>query len=195
MIEPGQIELAALIPPETFDAAAEQAREELAGDKKAGRLERALTGLAGPRLAAAMAEKLKTIDLLPLFIQGWGKSPEIEAEAKASEGSDAPRFVRLGKLEQDLDLYPILGISGFGISANPIQFTLTLKAEFEAIEVGMHKGYVVQIGGGLCRLNAVLKFGQLTFPSGLDPIEWQVGKGRKFEEPGLPLIRSGAKKD
>lgn len=188
MIEPGQIELAALIPPESFDQAAEQAGEELARDGGSSRLQRAMTSVAGPRIAAAMQAKLSQMDLMPLFIQGWGKSPAIEAEAKASEESGEARFVRLGKLEQDLDLYPILGISGFGISASPIQFTLTLKAEFEAVEVGMEKGYVVQIGGGLCRLAAVLKFGQLTFPSGLDPVEYQVGKGRKFTKPGVRLL-------
>ena len=191
MIEPGQIELAALIPPETFDAAAQHAQAEMAGDESSGRLKRAMTSLVGPRIAAAMSAKLSQMDLLPLFIQGWGKSPAIEAEAKASEASSEPRFIRLGKLEQDLDLYPILGISGLGLTASPIQFTLTLKAEFEAIEVGMEKGYVVQIGGGLCRLAAVLKLGQLTFPSGFDPVEWQVGKGRQFEKPGVPLLNQG----
>lgn len=190
MIEPGQIELAALIPPETFEAAAEQAKADMANDETSGRLKRAMTSLAGPRIAAAMQAKLRQMDLMPLFIQGWGKSPAIEAEAKVSEDSAEPRYIRLGKLEQDLDLYPILGISGFGITASPIQFTLTLKAEFEAIEVGMHKGYVVQIGGGLCRLAAVLKLGQMTFPSGFDPVEFQVGKGRRFEKPGVPLIKS-----
>jgi hypothetical protein len=97
-------------------------------------------------------------------------------------------------LEQDLDLYPILGISGFGLTANPINFTLTLKAEFEAVEVGIEKAYVVQIGGGLCRLNAVLKLGQFTFPTGVAPLEWQVGKGRKFEKPGVPLLPSAKAK-
>ena len=187
MIETGQLELAALVPPESFAAAAEKAREEL-GDQDGGRLQRALTGLAGPRIAAAMAGKLRQMDLLPLFIQGWGKNPEIEAEARASEASGEPRFVRLGKLEQDLDLYPILGISGWGITASPIQFILTLKAEFEAVEVGLEKGCVVQVGGGLCRLAAVLQLGQFTFPSGFDPLEWQVGKGRKFEKPGVRLL-------
>ncbi len=194
MIETGQVELAALVPPESFEAAAEKAREDL-GDQGGGRLQRALTGLAGPRIAAAMADKLRHLDLLPLFIRGWGKNPEIEAEAKASEANGQPRFVRLGKLEQDLDLYPILGISGWGISANPIQFTLTLKAEFEAVEVGLERGYVVQVGGGICRLAAVLKLGQFTFPSGFDPVEYQVGKGRKFEKPGVRLLPEGALKD
>jgi hypothetical protein len=187
MIEPGLIELAALVPPESFDAASEAARAELA-DQGGGRLQRAMTGLIGPRVAAAMDAKLKQLDLLPLFIKGWGKSPELAAEAKASEAEQTTRVVRLGKLEQDLDLYPILGISGFGITASPIQFTLTLKAEFEAIEVGFEQGYVVQIGGGLCRLAAVLKLGQLSFPSGFDPVEWQVGKGRRFEAPGLAIL-------
>ncbi len=187
MIQPGQVELSALIPPETFDAAAEQAAAEL-GEQGGGRLQKAMNGLAGQRIAAAMAEKLKQMDLLPMFIQSWGKSPDIEAEAKASEASDEPRFIRLGKLEQDLDLYPIMGISGFGISASPIKFSLTLKAEFEAVEVGLEKAYVVQIGGGLCRLAAVLKLGQFAFPTGLDPVEYQVGKGRKFDKPGVPLL-------
>ena len=188
MIEPGQIELAALIPPETFDTAAEQAQAEMANDEGSGRIKRAMTSLVGSRIAAAMDAKLSQMDLMPLFIQGWGKSPAIEAEAKASATSGEPRYIRLGKLEQDLELYPILGISGFGITANPVQFTLTLKAEFEAIEVGMEKGYVVQIGGGLCRLAAVLKLGHMTFPSGFDPVEFKVGKGRKFEKPGVPLL-------
>lgn len=192
MIEPGQIELSQLIPPETFDAAAEQAALEL-GEQGGGRMQKAMSGLAGQRIAAAMAEKLKQLDLLPMFIQGWGKSPEIEAEAKASQASDEPRFIRLGKLEQDLDLFPILGISGFGLSASPINFTLTLKAEFEAIEVGLEKAYVVQIGGGLCRLAAVLKLGQFAFPTGVDPVEWQVGRGRKFEKPGVPLLPNQAR--
>ncbi len=187
MIEPGLIELAALVPPESFDAAADAARAEV-GEQGGGRLQRAMTGLVGSRIAAAMDAKLKELDLLPLFINGWGKSPELAAEAKSSEESNAPRVVRLGKLEQDLDLYPILGISGFGLSANPIQFTLTLKAEFEAIEVGFEKGYVVQIGGGICRLAAILKFGQLSFPSGLKELEWQVGKGRRFAAPGLAIL-------
>lgn len=192
MIQPGQIELAALIPPETFDAAAEQAALEL-GEQGGGRMQKAMNGLAGQRIAAAMAEKLKQLDLLPMFIQSWGKSPEIAAEARASEASDEARFIRLGKLEQDLDLYPIMGISGFGISASPIKFSLTLKAEFEAIEVGLEKAYVVQIGGGLCRLAAVLKLGQFAFPTGVDPVEWQVGKGRRFEKPGVPLLPNQAK--
>lgn len=192
MIQPGQIELAALIPPETFDAAAEQAALEL-GEQGGGRMQKAMNGLAGQRIAAAMAEKLKQLDLLPMFIQSWGKSPEIASEARASEASDEARFIRLGKLEQDLDLYPIMGISGFGISASPIKFSLTLKAEFEAIEVGLEKAYVVQIGGGLCRLAAVLKLGQFAFPTGVDPVEWQVGKGRRFEKPGVPLLPNQAK--
>lgn len=192
MIQPGQIELAALIPPETFDAAAEQAALEL-GEQGGGRMQKAMNGLAGQRIAAAMAEKLKQLDLLPMFIQSWGKSPEIAAEARASQASDEARFIRLGKLEQDLDLYPIMGISGFGISASPIKFSLTLKAEFEAIEVGLEKAYVVQIGGGLCRLAAVLKLGQFAFPTGVDPVEWQVGKGRRFEKPGVPLLPNQAK--
>lgn len=188
MIEPGQVDLNDLVPPETFDAAADAAREAMAADEKSRRLSRALTSVAGPRIAAAMAEKFKQIDLLLLFVEGWAKSQAIAKVAESSNTSAEPRFVRLGKLEQDLDLYPILGISGFGISANPIQFTLNLKAEFEAVEVGLERGCVIQIGGGVCRLCAGLKFGQMSFPSGLNPIEYQVAKGRKFDKPGVRIV-------
>ncbi|HEX4848970.1 MAG TPA: hypothetical protein VFV30_12570 [Novosphingobium sp.] len=187
MIEAGPVELATLVSDEAFAAAAAKAREECA-EEGGGRLQRALTGLAGPKIAAAIGEKFRAIDLLPLFIRGWGQSPELAAEADKSAKSSEPHRVRLGKLEQDLDLYPILGLSAWGLTASPIQFTLTLKAEFEAIEVTMEQGYVVQIGGGICRLAAVLKLGQFTFPSGFDPVEWKVGKGRAFERPGMPIF-------
>jgi hypothetical protein len=39
-----------------------------------------------------------------------------------------------------------------------------------------------------------LKLGQFTFPTGVAPLEWQVGKGRKFEKPGVPLLPSAKAK-
>ena len=182
-----QIELDELIPQSSFDEAAEAIRNDLSDDG-GGRLKRAIAGLAAPRIAAAMAAQLRQLDLLPLFIQSWGKSPEIAAVAEATEASGTPRFVRLGKLEQNLDLYPILSISAWGLTSSPIQFTLTMQAEFEAVEVGMNSGHVVEIAGGFCRLSALLKFGQFSFPAGMSPKEWQLGKGRQFEKPGVPLL-------
>lgn len=182
-----QIELDELIPQSSFDEAAEAIRSDLS-DAGGGRLKRAIAGLAAPRIAAAMAAQLRQLDLLPLFIQSWGKSPEIAAVAEETEASGTPRFVRLGKLEQNLDLYPILTISAWGLTSSPIQFTLTMQAEFEAVEVGMNSGHVVEIAGGFCRLSALLKFGQFSFPAGLSPKEWQLGKGRQFEKPGVAIL-------
>ena len=182
-----QIELDELIPQSSFDEAAEAIRSDLS-DAGGGRLKRAIAGLAAPRIAAAMAAQLRQLDLLPLFIQSWGKSPEIAAVAEETEASGTPRFVRLGKLEQNLDLYPILTISAWGLTSSPIQFTLTMQAEFEAVEVGMNSGHVVEIAGGFCRLSALLKFGQFSFPAGLSPKEWQLGKGRQFERPGVAIL-------
>ncbi len=182
-----QIELDELVPPESFAEAAEAIRNQ-EGEESSGLLKRAIAGLAAPRIGAAMAAQLRQIDLLPLFIQSWGKSPDIAAVAQETEASGNPRFIRLGKLEQNLDLLPILSISAWGMTSKPLKFTLSMQAEFEAVEVGLHSGHVVEIAGGFCRLAAILKFGQFSFPSGMAPKELQLGKGRQFEKPGVPLL-------
>ena len=64
-----------------------------------------------------------------------------------------------------------------------------MQSEFEAVEVGLHQGYMIQLGGGFCRLAATLKLGPCMFPSGIPPKELQLGKGRLFEAPGIPLIK------
>lgn len=182
-----QIELDELVPPESFAEAAEAIRNH-EGDEGSGLLKRAIAGLAAPRIGAAMAAQLRQIDLLPLFIQSWGKAPDIAAVAQETETSGQPRFVRLGKLEQNLDLFPVLSISAWGMTSNPLKFTLTMQAEFEAVEIGVNSGHVVEVAGGFCRLAAQLKFGQFSFPSGMSPKELQLGKGRQFEKPGVPLL-------
>lgn len=190
---PHRIELNSLVPQESFDAAAAAIKEDI-GEQGGGRLKRAIAGLAASRISNAVAAKFREIDLLPLFARGWGSSPAMQAAATESKDMPQPKFVRLGKFEQDLDLYPFLSVSAWGIQSTAIQLTLTLKAEFEAVEVGLSKGYIAEIGGGLCQLSAVLKFGQFSFPAGLAPVEWQLGSGRKFDAPGLPLLSAAAKK-
>ena len=182
-----QIELDDLVPQASFDEAAEAVRNDVS-DEGGGRLKRAIAGLAAPRIGAAMAAQLRQIDLLRLFVEGWGKSPEIAAVAQETEASNAPRFVRLGKLEQNLDLNPLLTVSAWGLSSSPLKFTLSMQAEFEAVEIGISSGHVVEIAGGFCRLSALLKFGQFSFPSGIAPKELQLGSGRRFEKPGVPLL-------
>jgi hypothetical protein len=178
-----------LVPAECFDAAAEQLREDI-GDQGGGRLKRAIGGLAAPRIAAAIGQKFREFDLLGTFVKGWAESPELaEAAAKAKDEAQ-PKFVRLGKFEQELDLFPLLTLSAWGLSAEPIKFTLNLQSEFEAVEVGLHKGYLIQLGGGFCRLAATLKLGPCMFPSGIPAKELQLGKGRQFDKPGIPLLKS-----
>jgi hypothetical protein len=177
-----------LVPPECFDAAAEQMREDLA-DQGGGRFKRALAGLATPRIASAIGEKFRAVDLLGTFAKGWADAPELAEAAAKTEGADQPSFVRLGKLEQELDLFPLLSLSAWGLTAEPIKFTLNLQSEFEAVEVGLHKGYLIQLGGGFCRLAATLKLGPCIFPSGIPAKELQLGRGRQFDKPGIALLK------
>ena len=177
-----------LVPAECFEAAAEQMREEV-GEQGGGRLKRALAGLATPRIAAAIGQKFREIDLLGTFARGWADAPGLAEAAALAESDVQTKFVRLGKLEQELDLFPILSLSAWGITSEPIKFALNMQSEFEAVEVGLHKGYMIQLGGGFCRIAATLKLGPCMFPSGIPPKELQLGKGRQFEAPGIPLIK------
>lgn len=187
---PHQIDLGSLVPPESFEAAAASIKQEL-GEQGGGRLKRAIAGLAASRIGHAVAAKFRDIDLLPLFAKGWGNSPEMQAAAAETKEAPQPKFVRLGKFEQNLDLYPLLTISAWGVESAPVQLTLTLQAEFEAMEVGLSKGYIAEIAGGFCRLSALLKYGQFSFPAGIAPIDWQLGSGRRFDAPGLPVVPGG----
>ena len=180
------IELNQLVPVESFDEAANIVAQEQSGENS-GRMRRAFAALGGSKLAAAMAEKFREIDLLPLFAKGWGESDELEKESDTAPANGQPKFVRLGKFEQNLDLYPILSVSVLGFTAEPVKLTLTLQAEFEAVEVGLKRGYIVEVGGGFCRLSALLKYGQFSFPAGVAPVDIQLNNTRRFSDPGIAI--------
>jgi hypothetical protein len=179
-------ELAELVPVESFDEAAAMIQAEQ-GEEGGGRMKRALSVMAGSKLYAAMGERFGQIDLLPIFAKGWGESPELKAEADKAGESSQPRFLRLGKFEQIVELYPILTVSAFGLSSDAIKLALTLEAEFDAVEVGLTKGHIVEAGGGVCQMSALLRFGQFSFPAGFGPVEKKLGSSRRFTQPGIKI--------
>lgn len=180
------IELQELITQEAFDDAAATISAEQ-GEEGGGRLKRALSALGGSKLAALMAARLREIDLLPIFAKGWANSPELKAQSDKSEGTPDAKFVRLGKFEQIVELFPIMNISILGMTTQPVKLSLTIEAEFDALEVGLAKGHIVEAGGGVCQMVALLRYGQFSFPAGLAPVEFKIGKGRKFQEPGIKV--------
>lgn len=180
------IDLGLLISPQAFDDAADTISAEK-GASEGGRWKKALAVRGGSKLASIMSEKMSKIDLLPLFAKAWGQSPELKAEAEKSETQLTTKFVRLGKFEQVIELYPIVKISVLGLSAEPIKLSLMFEAEFDAVEVGLAKGHIVEAGGGICQMVALLRYGQFSFPAGLPPVEFKVGKGRKFQQPGIKV--------
>lgn len=181
------VDLADLVSPQAFDDAAATISAEQS-DAGGGRMKRALSILGGSKLASIMTEKLREIDLLPIFAKAWSSSPELKAEAEKSEASPNPKFVRLGKFEQIVELFPIVKISVLGLTSQPLKLSLTLEAEFDAVEVGLAKGHIVEAGGGVCQMVALLRYGQFSFPAGLPPVEFKLGNGRKFEQPGIKVI-------
>ena len=186
------VELGQLVSDQAFDEAAAAIRTEQ-GEIEGGRMKRALSVLAGSKLSALMAEKFRQIDLLPIFARGWGASTELKAEADKSENAPDTRFLRLGKFEQIVELYPIVKVSIFGMTSEPLKLSLTMEAEFDAVEVGLAKGHIVEAGGGVCQLVALLRYGQFSFPAGLAPVEFKLGNGRRFEKPGIKV--TGAKSE
>lgn len=184
MDEQMMVELAELVPVTSFDEAAAVIQAEQ-GEDGSGRMKRALSVMAGSKLYAAMADKFRQIDLLPLFAKGWGESPELKDEADKAGGE--PKFLRLGKFEQIVELYPILTVSALGLSSQPIKLALTLEAEFDAVEVGLAKGHIVEAGGGVAQISALLRFGQFSFPAGLGPVEKKLGNSRRFIDPGIKI--------
>lgn len=192
VVDQFSVELGQLVPLESFDEAATVIAQEQP-DEGGSRLRRAFAALGGSKLAAAMAEKFQEIDLLPLFAKGWGESDELKEEADTAEPKGQPKFVRLGKFEQNLDIYPILSVSLLGLTVEPVKLTLTLQAEFEAVEVGLKRGYIVELGGGFCRLSALLKYGQFSFPAGVAPVDIQLNRTRRFTEPGIAITGRKAK--
>lgn len=180
------VDLGTLVSQQAFDDAA--ATISAQQDEEGGsRMKRALSVLGGPKIASLMAEKLAQIDLLPIFARAWGGSPELKAEADKSAADPNPKFVRLGKFEQIVELFPIVKISVLGLTSQPLKLSLTLEAEFDAVEVGLAKGHIVEAGGGVCQLVALLRYGQFSFPAGLPPVEFKLGSGRKFEQPGIKI--------
>lgn len=184
------IELGELMTQEAFDDAAATICAEQ-GDEGGQRLKRALSVLGGSKLAALMAAKLREIDLLPIFAKGWAHSPELKAHADKSEETVDAKFVRLGKFEQIVELFPIMKVSILGVTGPPIKLSLTIEAEFDAVEVGLAKGHIVEAGGGVCQMVALLRYSQFSFPAGLAPVEFKIGKGRKFTEPGIKVTGNG----
>mgnify|MGYP003504790463 FL=1 len=180
------VDLGTLVSQQAFDDAAATISAQQ-GEEGGGRMKRALSALGGSKLASLMAEKLAQIDLLPLFAKAWGGSPELRAEAEKSAADPNPKFVRLGKFEQIVELFPIVKISVLGLTSQPLKLSLTLEAEFDAVEVGLAKGHIVEAGGGVCQLVALLRYGQFSFPAGLPPVEFKLGSGRKFEQPGIKI--------
>jgi hypothetical protein len=179
-------ELDELVPISSFDDAAAAVKAEQ-GEESGGRMKRAMSVMAGSKLYAAMADKFRQIDLLPVFAKGWAESPELKAVADKDGDAAVPKFIRLGKFEQIVELYPILTVSTLGLSSQPIKLALTLEAEFDAVEVGLTKGHIVEAGGGVVQVSALLRFGQFSFPAGIGPVERKLGNSRRFSEPGIKI--------
>ena len=181
------IDLRQLVPASTFDEAARAVGDDV-GQAGGGRWKRAMASLGGSKIAEAMNEKLQQIDILASFARGWAESKDL---LKASEEADViigkTKFIRLGKFEHNLDIFPLMTFSAMGMTSDPIKMTLTFQAEFEAVEVGLTRGYLVEVGGGFCKLSAILKYGQFSFPAGIAPMEFQLGDARRFADPGIKI--------
>ncbi len=179
-----------LIDDKAYDEAAEAVRDELSGE--GGTVwKRALAVMGGSRIREAVTAKFKQVDLIEAFARGWAKNSDIQEAAEDAAKDGASRFVRLGKFQQYLDLFPILTISAAGIQSAPVKLILSLDGEFEAVELALRNRHITEVGGGLLKLGAVLRYGPVNFFAGKVPEEFQLPAGKRFKEPGIRIAPGG----
>ncbi len=185
-----EIDIAQMIPPESFDEAAVAARAQLeaTGDKGNAKWAKALSALGGAKIANAISEQLKAKDLLAAFAQGWANSPVFNAyKDQTKHAPGKPEFVKLGSFKQELTYSPELALSAAGISSPSIGMTIAIKAEFDALEVTIMDAHLTEIGGGSVKIAVDFKVGEVKLVTKSTPIEFKLMDRKKLPAPGIGI--------
>ncbi len=180
------LDLTKIISADAMDEAAEQVKDKVANENN-GTLSKAAMSLGGAAIGQAIMEKLKDYDIIEQFAQGWADNPALQAVVKMITKPEVPTAYRMGKFNQQIDLLPEISLSSLGISSKPIQFMLTLNANFDALEIAVHNFHLTHAGGGFCALSGTLKLGDFTFPSSLPPQQFQLAENKIFAAPGIKI--------
>jgi hypothetical protein len=185
-----ELDIEQLIPPESFDEAANAARTQLEATPEGGNKKwaKALSSLGGAKIAHAVSEQLKKIDLLAAFAQGWAKSPVFnQYKDQSKHAVDKPEIVKLGSFKQELTYSPEMTLSAAGVSSPAIGMTIALKAEFDAVEVTILNAHITEIGGGACKIAVDFKVGDLKLFTKSTPIEFKLMNRKKLPDPGIGI--------
>jgi hypothetical protein len=179
-----------LIPPESFDEAANAARRDLETSEDGGgkRWAKALSALGGAKIAAAVSEKINQQDLLAAFAKGWASLPvfnQYKDKTQFPEGK--PEFVKLGSFKQELTFNPELSLSAAGLNSKAISMTIALKAEFDAVEVTILNAHLTEIGGGSCKIVVDFKCGDVKLFTKATPVEFKLMERKKLSPPGIGI--------
>ena len=185
-----QIDIEQMIPPESFDEAANAARTQMEASPDGGNKKwaKALSSLGGAKIASAINEQLKAKDILAAFAQGWAKSPVFnQYREQLNNTPNKPEFVKLGSFKQELTYNPELSLSAAGISSPTIGMTIALKAEFDAVEVTIMNAHLTEIGGGHCKIAVDFKVGDVKLFTKSTPLEFKLMNRKKLADPGIGI--------
>jgi hypothetical protein len=179
-----RFDLEVLLSEETVSAAGEKAAELLA-EADEGKWARVVVPMLGDRMRSAIDDELAGFDPLAAFAQCWSKWRELAALPAGKR-----THVRLGKHVVEYDFHPALTFRCGPLTSAPIEFTLTVQAEIEAVELKIVDRHITRIGGGKCNLGAHLKYGGQPL-GGSDAIcSYRIPGDYRFAEP-IKITGSG----
>ncbi|MXO59559.1 hypothetical protein GRI89_08395 [Altererythrobacter salegens] len=152
MIEVDRFDLEVMLSEEAVEAAGVKAAEVLA-EENGRKWAKVAIPLLGDRIRCAIDDELAAFDPLSVFAQCWSKWSELAAIPAGKR-----THVRLGKHVIEHDFLPALSFRLGPMVSDPIEFTLTVQAEIESVELKVVDRHITRVGGGKCNMGATLKY-------------------------------------
>jgi hypothetical protein len=178
--------------PDRFKSLDEVARQRIEEDPQLKRMRYGRTlvsGVVGEKVGDGLRAALDC-DALDLVAKAWAKAREIQAcAAELDEGELGS--VALGEHELSYTAQPVAKVTLTGLGAFELTFDLTVKAEFQWVELTLLNSHIIEIGKSECGLSAQLSWGglpmhprlaarpvELTSPVALTAPGWPIPRGR-----------------
>lgn len=138
--------------------------------------------LLGEKVRAEIDRALADIDPMTLFAQAWIKVREIRKLPR-----DKTCFVEIGEHMFKKDLHPLLTVTFDPWVSEQIKFTLTLRAEINAVEIEVRNRHIVAAGGGSCNLGVELKYGTASLSGPIEFKRYDLPGEYRFKGDGIPI--------
>jgi len=160
MTNTARVNVIDLLSSQEVDELCEIVRED--GTKGIGKIA-AASKLKMPKswISKRLNEELK-IDAMEVVGNAWSDAKEIRAAAKRTrEDPETTEFLPIGKHTLAQDIVPYVTVSVAGVEHEILEIAVTLKAEFEAVELAIINGHIKYLTGDKCTLSGGAKYKSL----------------------------------